>query len=118
MAPKNVPFSAQQHLLRGQLQHQFDASHKRISAQQLYLRFVSLFPGANPAAFDLDDKVGNWINPWPSFAPAFINKVNNFGPYKSDGLNLRLRDISKAKTIGAVGEKIAQWYVKNGWTIT
>jgi hypothetical protein len=114
---KQVAFSGAQHLQRGQLQHQFNASNKTISAVQLYLRFASLVH-ADPNTFNLQAKVGDWINPWPSFAPAFVNVANNFPPYKSDGIRISLRDISSAQTIGDVGEKIANRYVKNGWTIT
>jgi hypothetical protein len=116
--PKPIVVSSADHLLRGQLQHQLGASNKEISAEAIYVAFVSLFPGANPATFPLDDPVGKWISPWPTFAPAFINQANNHPPFYQDNLGLTLRDISQAKEIGDVGNAIVDRFKKNGWSIT
>ena len=83
----------------------------------MYLRFAAVIR-ADPEKLDLDEKVGSWIKPWPGYAPAFVAYVNDYPPYKSDGIRLVLRDISTAVSIGDVGEGIANRYVANGWKIT
>ena len=116
-AKKRPSISGADHLYRGQLDFKLAASNRQISAKQLYLRFAAVIH-ADPAKLNLSDKVGKWINPWPGFAPAFVSYVNKFPAYVSDGMQLTLKDISKAVLIADVGDAIASRYVRNGWTIT
>lgn len=116
MPRKKPAISGIDHLYRGQLDFQLGVSNRQIAAKTLYLRFAAVLH-ADPAKLDLDDKVGKWINPWPGFAPAFVSSVNKFPPYVSDGIQLSLKDVSRAVFVKDIGDAIANRYVQSGWTI-
>jgi hypothetical protein len=108
-------FSIRGAQLKYQLSAHLSATNKTIAASEIFKRFIEvaqLQPDVDltkPIATILH---GN-LNPY-DLALACMD----YDSFKSDGLTLQKKDVLKAKTIGAFGDLIYQWYVDNGWTIT